>query len=145
MKGSTEMRNTLPVAAALLGCALLTGGCALDPGYPEYTKPLTDSQLIGHWVSTCKAVLNVNPDHTLTATGLPTGDDPVKRTIIGNISGHGTWSIQPAFGDTIPQAMQITVGDQGDALVPAINNGSLLLVDTLGDPDDGIACNFSRG
>jgi hypothetical protein len=138
------MRNTLPVAAALLGCALLTSGCALDPGYPEYTKPLTDSQLIGHWVSTCKAVLNVNADHTLTATGYPTGAN-VNGTITGTVSGHGTWRIQPAFGDTIPQAMDITVGDQDGALEPAINNGSLLLVDTLGDPDNGNACNFSRG
>jgi hypothetical protein len=122
----------------------LTSGCALDPGYPEYTKPLTDSQLIGHWVSTCKAVMTVNADHTLTVTGYATGAD-VNGTITGRVSGHGTWFIQPAFGETIPQAMQITVGDQGDSVVPAINNGSLLLVDTLGDPDNGNACNFTRG
>jgi hypothetical protein len=138
------MRNTLPVAAALLGCALVTGGCGLADGYPEDTEPLTDTQLIGHWVSTCKAVLTVNPDHTLAVTQLPTGADPVKLTVTGSASGHGTWRVQPAFGATIPQAMDITVGGDGDSLEPAINSGSLLLVDTLGAPD-GVACNFTRG
>jgi hypothetical protein len=123
----------------------LTSGCsALTGGYPEYTKPLTESQLVGHWVSNCKAVLNVNADHTLTATGYPTGAN-LNGTITGTVSGHGVWRIRPAFGDTIPQVMAITVGDQGDSLEPATKDGSLLLVDTLGNPDNGNACNFSRG
>ncbi|MEU7965417.1 hypothetical protein AB0D09_18335 [Streptomyces sp. NPDC049097] len=144
------MRPPFPFAIAL-GCALLLSGCAgLSGGLPPYGKPVTQAQLVGMWKGSwrniCHATLMLRSDHSLSATGFPTDDDDAHRLeAIRRVSGTGTWMISPGVDKGDPPTLDLTIGATGDSLdFAAGHGGTLVLAATIGDPDDGVGCRFTR-
>ncbi|AUG80806.1 hypothetical protein CFP65_6139 [Kitasatospora sp. MMS16-BH015] len=128
----------LPVLLGASGCAYLTGG--LGP----YGKPVTAGQLIGTWTGDCASTLVLRPDLTLTATGFPLEFDEHDQ-ISTRTSGAGQWTVPT--GDTAhpPERLPVSIGQHGYEVDLAMGaHGALVLAVTVGDPDEGVGCRYTR-
>ncbi len=123
-------RAWLAVAA---GTALLAGGCAL--GLAPWTPAAAD--LVGTWTAPgCAAELVLAADGTATASHLLFGDDEVA-------DGTGTWTLReksPGYQD----GLYVDIDHDTIRLQLYRRAGEETLLDILGDPDEGSACNFVR-
>jgi hypothetical protein len=108
----------------------------------EDTTPLTDSRVVGTWNGTnCAATLAINADHSAQVTGFPVDSDGSKVT--RTVAGDGSWTIDPAVGDTPPR-LSLTMGSAGHEVESGKDGSTTVLFVTVGDPDDGVACRYIR-
>ncbi|MFF7082119.1 hypothetical protein [Streptomyces lavendulae] len=114
----------------------------MDGSLAGDTTPLTDSRVVGTWNGTnCPATLTIDADHSARVTGFPVASDGSKVT--KTVAGEGSWKIEPAVGHTLSR-LSLTIGSAGHEAASGKDGSTTVLFVTVGDPDDGVACRYTR-
>lgn len=137
------LRLAVPVAAAAA-----TTGCALaGVGVEPLSQPVPASLLVGHWTadSRCpRTTLDLAADLTGHAQRFPVDTSADGLGVGRTLSGGIRWYQGPA-SPAGPGMAFVEFGPQGYPLDYGRDDHGLVLVATVGDPDDGVACVYHRG
>ncbi|WP_042390386.1 hypothetical protein [Streptacidiphilus melanogenes] len=149
MKGNKSLawwalRVTVPLAAAAS-----TTGCALaGVGVEPLDRPVLASLLVGHWTadSGCpRTTLDLAADLTGRVQRFPVDVSADALDVGRTVSGAVHWHQDPGLGNAdIPATAVIELGTQGYALDYGRDHHGFVLVATVGDPDDCVACVYHR-
>ncbi|GHJ48548.1 hypothetical protein Cs7R123_58900 [Catellatospora sp. TT07R-123] len=122
----------LLAATAAAAGLLLTGACGSEPARVATTD------LVGAWHGSCDADLTLVAGGTATGRAVPIGATPTT-------GDHGTWRLDEDIPGGPAQRVAVNLdGQHWDNLDIKGAGDSLRLVLTIGDPDDGKTCDFSR-
>ena len=124
----------ISLVAATVAVLLTLAGC--DTPYPYKA---TQSDVPGTWAADhCGSRLVFAQDGSLTATQFkPNEDSPV--------DGAGTWTFTDTMSGLSSYGVEVTVGQTSAELYFIQRKGEpVVLLDIIGDADDGRACNFTR-
>ncbi|SEM40067.1 hypothetical protein [Streptacidiphilus jiangxiensis] len=137
-------RLAVPVAAAAA-----TAGCALaGMGVEPLDRPVSTSLLVGHWTADSRCphtTLDLATDLTGRVQRFPVDESADGLHVGRTVSGTVHWSQDPGLGSAdIPATAVIELGTQGYALDYGRDEHGFVLVATVGDPDDGVACVYHR-
>jgi hypothetical protein len=121
---------------ATVATALAAAGCSLE--LKAWTPDATE--VIGTWTAdACHAELVLAAGGTASASHLVFGWNEEVA------DGTGTWTMgDVSAGGSDPGELLITIGPSAVDLQLYRRNGQETLLDILGDPDEGRACNFVR-
>ncbi|WP_037608445.1 hypothetical protein [Streptacidiphilus rugosus] len=130
------------VMAATSGCAL--AGVGVEP----LSQPVRLSQLVGHWTADSRCphtTMDLAADGSGRVRRFPIDDAPDLLQVTRTATGPVSWRQDPGLAGTdIPASVQLTLGTDGYALDYGRDGHGFVLVATVGDPDDGVACVYHR-
>lgn len=130
------------VSAATTGCAL--AGMGIEP----LSQPVRTSQLVGHWTADSRCphtTMDLTADGTGRVQRFPTDVSPGGLDVGSTVSGPVHWEQEPGLGTAdFPASVSIDSGSQGYELDYGRDDHGFVLVATVGDPDDGVACVYHR-
>ncbi|MEV0185304.1 hypothetical protein AB0I54_39440 [Streptomyces sp. NPDC050625] len=105
---------------------------------------MTAADVLGHWTSDCGSTLTVEPDRTFTVPNFPVdfeldSGDPKRLA-----SGHGTRYLYPGVKGSIPQTLDLEIGNEFYDLDYVRKGDSIALSTVLGAPNNNQWCVFTR-
>jgi hypothetical protein len=117
-------------------------------GVEPLSRPVRTSQLVGHWTadSRCpRTTMDLAADGTGRVQRFPVDADPVALRITRTDTGTIKWRQDPGLGNAdLPASVSLWSPLQGYELDYGRDDHGFVLVATVGDPDDGVACVYHR-
>lgn len=145
-----RLRRVTSAAIAVAAAMGALSGCATGPyGYDLPPRPVTETQILGHWAEqggNCPgAELTFVAGGTAQVKALRDDEDVESYTSAGMPlrSGAATWRLDAAVRD-YPQNIQFQVQDRPYEADFGQDAKGLVIVVTIGDPDSGVACTYRR-
>jgi hypothetical protein len=146
--GSGAVRRALG-CAGLVAASAATTGCALaGVGVEPLSQPVERGRLVGHWTADSRCphtTMDLAADGTGRVQRFPTDADADTLKVTRTDTGPVRWRQEPGLGTSdFPAGLSLDSGAQSYELDYGRDNRGFVLVATVGDPDNGIACVYHR-